>query len=640
MISNKTNSLLDSSIGQVFTPFYVARFIVKMAMNHIKSNDIKALEPSAGKGVFIECLIDIGLKDITAYEIDSNMGNYLSSKYPDVKLLNENFLSASEEDKYDLIVGNPPYLGQNYNSALFQEYREKYPLCERFFTGNMDLFYYFIHQSISKLKPGGIISFITTNYWITKSKKTGIKFLKPHLLDECYILEYIDLSKLTIFKNALGQKNCIFILQKKTNTEKINQTDKTINITTINIENNKKGTDRNKTKKIFELLLEKSDSPKIIRYVSATTNKELNPEGSWFLLNPKSVAEVVNKIENKCVKDNRVVRLKDYFAIRNGIIFIKDDIFILYLNKNMKIKENDTYVKIYSDFVKVPKQEEYILKRIYKSKSISPYGHIKDKDISLCIFFNKNEFKSSSSKSRNRLLERKYPVLSSYLKQFEQELRNILINARENPDDFYFPRRGAFIRNNKHKDLINLEPLYDSSPKIFFKFVSSENQFGYSTNSYYATSDTYFVWPRISEINEYLPFYLAYFNSKLFKFLFKAKNISVKRSKTKLENLLPIPDFQLLKEKKEYSIIQLILALSRWLTGCYQDKFLIEYEEALEKQELKSMISLHWKNTKQDLKTTLQAKNIDLIIDFIDDLIFHLFDIEESKIDFLITKYY
>ena len=105
--------------------------------------------------------------------------------------------------------------------------------------------------------------------------------------------------------------------------------------------------------------------------------------------------------------------------------------------------------------------------------------------------------------------------------QYEEELREILINAKENPNDFYFPRRGSFIRQSEGEDkanLIDLEPLYDKAEKIFFKFISKENIFGYSNISYYATSDTYFLWPQVVDKKIDYLFILAYLNSKLIYF--------------------------------------------------------------------------------------------------------------------------
>lgn len=162
------------SIGQIFTPKYVAEFMVQNLVRHIRKSDnilknLKILEPSVGKGVFLKFLQKF-FSDITAYELDRTLKKNLSEKYPKTKFIFEDFLSSSIYEHYDIIIGNPPYLGQNYNAQLFQDYIKKYPLCEKYFVGNMDLFYFFIHMAIEKLNPGGLLSFITTNYWITKSK--------------------------------------------------------------------------------------------------------------------------------------------------------------------------------------------------------------------------------------------------------------------------------------------------------------------------------------------------------------------------------------------------------------------------------------------------------------------------------------
>lgn len=181
----------NNSIGQFFTPPHIAEFMIKNVFKFLDSNKspskLRVLEPSVGKGIFLKFLLKYGFKNIIAYEIDEKLKAYLIKKFPEVKFRFENFLGSPIEERYDLIIGNPPYLGQNYNAEIFQEYSKKYPICAKYFIGNMDLFYYFIHMGIEKLVPGGILSFITTNYWVTKSQKTGIKYLKSHIKDETFL---------------------------------------------------------------------------------------------------------------------------------------------------------------------------------------------------------------------------------------------------------------------------------------------------------------------------------------------------------------------------------------------------------------------------------------------------------------------
>ena len=541
----------SDTIGQVFTPKFIAEFIVKNVLDYIKQfkgtiKDIKVLEPSVGEGIFLESLLKYGFSSINAFELDETLKAELLSKYPDVNFHFDNFLGSEIKEDYDLIIGNPPYLGQNYNAEVFQKYVKEYPICAKYFVGNMDLFYFFIHLAISKLKPGGILSFITTNYWITKSKKTGIKLLKPHILDECYILQYIDLSQIKLFKGAEGQHNCIFVLQKKTENEKSNKIDRRIDIIQVKKDKNSTQIEQIKHKGIFSDLISKRKSKFIMKYVSALTNNELRPDESWNLLYPTEVKQVVDKIQERCRKDGKLLFLKDYFMIRNGIIFIKDELFILKEGNELKFENDSVYIKVNDNFIQLNDDEKKRLKRIYKSKSIQPYGYNEEEYHGYAIYFNKGEFKSGNLNERNIMYDAKYPALTSYIKQYDKELRDILINAKENPEDIYFPRRGSFIRlfgEGTDKSLKDLEPFYENSEKIFIRYISKENIFGYSKEPYYATSDTYFLWPRIPVRKISYPFVIAYLNSKVATFLFKAKNISLKRSKTRLENGLPFPYF-------------------------------------------------------------------------------------------------
>ncbi len=442
----QVDGMKSKTIGQVFTPSFIAKFIVKNCMNFIKTfenenvrkqflSNMKVLEPSAGKGVFLDNLIQNNFNNIVAYEIDEKLKNQLLQTYSEVYFKFENVLGSDMNEKFDLIIGNPPYLGQNYNAEIFQDYVKKYPICKQYFVGNMNLFYYFIHLGILKLKPGGILSFITTNYWITKSKKTGIKFLKPHVLDECYLLQYVDLSNLKPFKGARGQHNCIFVLQKKTEEEKRKKINKNISVIQIGKILGSNASDRFFNKKIFNYLVNNKDSVHIKKYTSALTNNDLKREGSWNLLYPVEVKAIVDKIEDFCKINGKISYLKDFFVVRNGIIFIKDDYFILTEGKELKINDNVYFVKINGQFVRISEDEKKKLKKIYKSKSIKPYGFIQDDYIGYAIFFNKNQFKIQHVEKRNETHEKNYPVLTAYLKQFEDDLKDILVNAKENPDD-------------------------------------------------------------------------------------------------------------------------------------------------------------------------------------------------------------
>jgi len=639
--------LNKNRLSQIFTPDYIAEFMVKNIKLHFSAtlsnssiDKIKILEPSAGRGIFLKHILGEGFTDITAYELDQNLKTFLLKNYPNVEFKFENFLGSDANGKFDIIIGNPPHLEQNYNANIFQELARNYSICKKYFVGNMDLFYYFIHLGIDKLKPGGLLSFITTNYWLTKSKKTGIKYLKPHITKDCYMIQYIDLSRMKVFEDAKGQHNCIFVLQKKNSLEKERIFEKHIQIVQINKNKDFNTVDHQYNKLLFSKILDNSNHNSIKKYTSGLTNNDLSVQSNWNLLYPRDVKEIIMQIEKFCTKNNNLKLLGDYFSIRNGLILIKDEIFILKENKQIKFDGNDILIKIDDRFTKLNPNEKNRLKKFYKSRVIKPYGYLLEEQKAYLLFFNKSNFEQYDVGERDFQISRIYPNLSNYLKQFEQDLKEILKNANENRNDFYFPRRGSHIRQNTDKGLVNLEPLYDESPKIFFKFISQENIFGYTSDQYYATSDTYFMWSK-KPTKFSLMFLLAYFNSKIVAFLFKSKSLAVKRSKTKIENGIPLPVFDKFTSKEKRSIIELVELLTKWLVysaNPFEQSDIYKFSTQLE--------SIRYFSTDENLSSkemiikAMNDKNDVVIQEFINNLFYHLFDLDGNRIDYLIKEYY
>ena len=100
--SQKKNS--KNKYGQYFTPKVVADFMVGLA--NISPNT-KVLEPACGEGVFLSLLQEKGIKNITAFEIDTALAHSFHF------VRHESFVSAHLTEKYDLIIGNPPYIRWN-----------------------------------------------------------------------------------------------------------------------------------------------------------------------------------------------------------------------------------------------------------------------------------------------------------------------------------------------------------------------------------------------------------------------------------------------------------------------------------------------------------------------------------------------
>lgn len=116
----KKNSSEQKLRGAYYTPPVLARMMVSFATKRLYTS---VLEPSCGDGVFVDCLYEQGIDkniSITAVEIESSEAEKVRNKYSKdskVDILCEDFFDfykRSGDIKYDLILGNPPYIRYQY----------------------------------------------------------------------------------------------------------------------------------------------------------------------------------------------------------------------------------------------------------------------------------------------------------------------------------------------------------------------------------------------------------------------------------------------------------------------------------------------------------------------------------------------
>jgi len=124
--------------GGFYTPELIAEFILKWSVCN-KQNSLDILEPSCGDGIFLKLLKknEIKYNSLTAIELDEeeflkakNIGN------KNAEIINMDFHSfcLNTEKRFDLIVGNPPYIRyqyfnedqQNLASSIFLKSKLKY----------------------------------------------------------------------------------------------------------------------------------------------------------------------------------------------------------------------------------------------------------------------------------------------------------------------------------------------------------------------------------------------------------------------------------------------------------------------------------------------------------------------------------
>lgn len=123
-----------------------------------------------------------------------------------------------EQAGFDAIVGNPPYVRQERLSAdkpFYQEHHEIY-------HGSADLFVYFFAQGLRLLRPGGRLSYISSNSWLRANYATP---LRRYLRTQTSMEQIIDLGNTRVFADAPDLSPAIHIVRKalpdQTNTAQV-----------------------------------------------------------------------------------------------------------------------------------------------------------------------------------------------------------------------------------------------------------------------------------------------------------------------------------------------------------------------------------------------------------------------------------
>ncbi|MFX0144530.1 MAG: class I SAM-dependent DNA methyltransferase [Candidatus Hodarchaeota archaeon] len=109
---------------------------------------------------------------------------------------NLDFLLEFNSNKFDIIIGNPPYVENKkikdttFKKKLSKRYKTAYRL--------YDLSILFIERALELLENNGFLSFLLPNKFLSADYGIKVRLL---LLNECVIKEIINLSSLPIFQN-------------------------------------------------------------------------------------------------------------------------------------------------------------------------------------------------------------------------------------------------------------------------------------------------------------------------------------------------------------------------------------------------------------------------------------------------------
>lgn len=165
-------------LGQVFTP---AEVVNKMLA--LRRNNGRALEPASGGGMFLSMLED----DAVGVEIDRGLTK-------DGRVIFGDFFDYPDSNKFDTIIGNPPYVRyQDIGNAT------KKHLEMGLFDKRSNLYLFFIAKCVEHLHDGGELIFITPRDFI---KATSARRLNELLYRRGAMTHYFELGDKAIFNGA------------------------------------------------------------------------------------------------------------------------------------------------------------------------------------------------------------------------------------------------------------------------------------------------------------------------------------------------------------------------------------------------------------------------------------------------------
>ena len=201
-------------------------------------------------------------------------------------------------DKFDYIIGNPPYIGHKnldseYKKYILKEYKQVY-------KGKADLYFCFYKKIIDNLKDDGVCSIITPRYFL---ESPSAKDLRTYIDKTTNIVEIIDFLGCEVFKD-IGISSCISTLKKEKNSQSTN---------ILRIKN--QSIDINQFHSI-EKLIENNIFERLILYKN-TINKD------WIIIK-KEDKTFYDKIENYCNYS-----LEDICTSFQGIITGCDKAFVI-----------------------------------------------------------------------------------------------------------------------------------------------------------------------------------------------------------------------------------------------------------------------------------------------------------------------
>ena len=199
---DETDINYRKSLGQYFTPKSIREVLLSKLPNTIRKP--KVLDPGCGTGEFLITARErFKNPELYGWDIDKRLVDITKQVVPEAHLKNTDALLNQDYDKYDFVIGNPPY----YEFSPSEKIKKKFIAV---INGRVNIFNLFIYQGIRWLKEGGYLAYV-----VPPSMNNGAYFqkLRRFIVDNSNI-EYLHILRdPKIFHGAL-QSTMLLILKK------------------------------------------------------------------------------------------------------------------------------------------------------------------------------------------------------------------------------------------------------------------------------------------------------------------------------------------------------------------------------------------------------------------------------------------
>lgn len=265
----------------------------------------------------------------------------------------EAFPQVFAKGGFDVIIGNPPYVGEKGHSEIF-ECLKKIPKWNDFYRRRSNIYYFFIKHGIDILKENGLQSLIiprefTNADWANK--------VRQDIIENSKIIEIVDFKNLKIFEDA-GTTSLI-LTQKKQKQSEYNFQFKNLTDSN-NIQNNLFDKQYFSTKNINKLITE-DYKPWSFNTFEIKYSEKIIPLGDVFDI-AQGLVTGADKITNKHI----ISSLIDEKYIGRGI-------FILTLGKDLIIDNNNISLNIKDEWVVLNELDKSFIKPYYKPEHLQKW---------------------------------------------------------------------------------------------------------------------------------------------------------------------------------------------------------------------------------------------------------------------------